>query len=199
VEELNVLHATLRARPHGARLRDLSVRQLAAFALAVRIAVKRVQHGETSFEIGNCKRLLSRLEAARKRAKRIEVRRCGDAERRANAAQWQSFVKWLRRVVVPCRCTIRRRTVLPGRTRRQREYVGLLTQRAISALEAREFPVPEPEVRKYVRMALAYIRRGRTPFGVRTILEDEILAQRYLADFIVLRIHKQEVKKGRTN
>lgn len=75
------LHTQIVSLKAGGRLRVSSSFDFAACALAVRVAITSHRHGHTNIKLASIdklsKRLLRRLENARKRAKRAQIRRSG--------------------------------------------------------------------------------------------------------------------------
>jgi hypothetical protein len=70
-----------------------------------------------------------------------------------------------------------------------RTWLVRVTKLTADELRIRGEPIPqEADLRKYMRLALRYVRRGRTMFGVRTLVENETLAVNHFADFIIVRL-----------
>jgi hypothetical protein len=123
------LHATLLSRGSGGRLRVKTSYEIAACALAVRVYLKRRHRGRTDVVIplinGASKRLLRRLEAARKRGWRAEVRQLGLSVYQARAHNWRRFIRWIRVHIPDCG---------PARTRppARRGYLRLIVDKLVS-------------------------------------------------------------------
>jgi hypothetical protein len=64
-------------------------------------------------------------------------------------------------------------------------------------IDRREKVPPDAELRKLVRLALRYVRRGRRDFGVRQLQNDRVFASAHLANFVSLRMEKQSKLKDK--
>ena len=164
MDSILALRARLSSSGAGGRLSIATSFEIAACALAVRIAVKCHRHGHVRLEIPRieaaAKRLLRRLEAVRKRTKRAEIGRAGPHEYKRKSQEWRAFVRWLHVHIPNCSCFRRRR--LPLRYSR-RATVDKLVAWAREELIDRKAEIPdERELRRLVRLALRYVRRGRT-------------------------------------
>ena len=171
------------------RLRFDSSFEIAACALAVRTAVKCHRHGHRPLKIRRIgpvsRRVLKRLEALRKRAKRAEVKQYGVEVCRQNSQNWARFLVWLRVYVTNCGCLPRRRS-LPGRRRTANR--SQLVSWTREELENRGDQVPdERELRRLVVVALRDVRTGHS---TRDLLEDKKLASRELANFVTSSMEK---------
>jgi hypothetical protein len=164
MDEILRVHNKVSAIVGGGRLRLASVIECAACALGVRVAMTRDRHGHAPLNIvridAASKRLLRRLEAFRKRAKRDVVRRPGADAYKTGAEAWRQHVQWLRDHFLDCGCKRERR-------QRARGYRRLLFQRFVDLAPAelvhRRVRLPaEHTLRHYVRLAIRYVRRGRT-------------------------------------
>jgi hypothetical protein len=197
LERMLALHATLKSVKAGGSLRVESAMEIAACALSVRVAVTRHRHGHQKLDIASVKTcsasLLRRLESARKRAKRSEVRQLGaDAYKKA-AHAWREFSTWMRVHLLECRCKHKRR-ITPYRG--SRILVTMFTEWARAELIARKHKVPaEPELRRLVRRALRYVRRGRSRLRVLDLNNDRITAASHFANHVILHDEKVERKK----
>ena len=115
------LQTTMASLGYAGRLR-VGPHPGAACILAVRIAVRRHTHGHTNTNLNiprisaSSKRLLRRLEAARKHLKRTEIGRSGLISYRETSRDWHRFVLWLRVHFLDCRCTEKRGIPHVGRT-----------------------------------------------------------------------------------
>lgn len=181
-----------------ARLRFDTSFQIAGCAMAVRIATKNHRHGHPMPQIPKigtaAKRLLNRLETLRKRAKRAELRQLGADVYRQKTEAWRRFIVWIRTHLTDCKC-IPRRKVTSGRSRL---IVSTLVNWTRTELKNRRAQVPdEPELRKLVRLALRYVRRGRKGYGVRDLLDDKVFAASQLATFVTLRVEKASNRRQR--
>jgi hypothetical protein len=193
------LRVIVMSLPPGDRLRVNTSVEIAACALAVRVAVKRHWHVRTLLVIPRVdsasRRLLRRLEAVRKRAKRAEVRQSGLNSYQARARDWQRFIRWIR-VHTPDCGSIKPRS--PARFGRPRLIVDKLVSWVRDELMDRKERLPnERELRRLVRLALRYTRRGRTQFGIRDLMEDKGFASVRLAAFVT--VHMEKVSNRRTS
>ena len=183
-----------RIRHVGGRVYDLSPFQIAGLILGVRVLVQRVHHGHRIAPVNNlfvrAKRLVRTIEKHRKRAKRALVRQIGIEVYRVQCREWKNFVRWLRLHFLDCQC-LRRRRYHSGSYRRRQ--VQILFDWTKAELIRRHHKLrSERELRKLVRLALRYVRRGRTGFGVRDLLKSELFAAEHLADFVTARLAKQD-------
>jgi hypothetical protein len=172
---------------------------VAACQLAVRTAVMLHRHSHytlTDLDVTvSAKRLLRRLEAARKRAKRQFVAESGSAMYAQALRSWQQFIRWMRVHFMDCKCKRRRHQHLGGR---RRALVRQFVSWAMDELAARGRRVPsEAVVRRYVRLALRYVRRGRTGHSIRTLSADRPTAVSYFTTFIAKRMGKKKQEKGK--
>jgi hypothetical protein len=198
MDSLLALHARAEALQAGRRLRVCTSFELSACALSVRVAMTRHRHGHSRLDLpridSSSARLLRRLESARKRAKRAEIRRSGKAAYAANALSWRKFVQWLRIHFLDCKCKRSRRYQLP---RARRIQVRQFMEWARAELIDRRERVPRPiELRRLVRLALRYVRRGRTGFGIRELHNDKIRASAYFANFVTIRMEKAKRRES---
>ena len=197
MDELLAVHARVASLSTSyGRLRFTSSFQVAACALAARIALKRHRLGYSPLNIPRIRsvadRALNRLEAIRKRAKRSEVRQCGIDAYRQQSRQWKRFVVWLRVHVASCE-RIRPERLSPGR---RRIIVTQLVDWTRQELLDRKAQLPgEPELRRLVRLALSYVRRGRKGYDVKHLLHDKVFASGQLATFVTM--HMEKPSNGR--
>lgn len=194
MDQILFLHARILSLGSGGRLRVQAATDVSACILAVRIAVKRHKHGHTRLSVSridtSSKRLLRRLEALRKRAKRADIRQMGLLSYRQAVDGWQGFVRWLRYHFLDCGCSLRRRK---PPARRRRVSIAQLSKWARAELVRRRKRVPgEADLRKMVRLAVRYIRRGRTGFVVLDLLRNPRFAGEHLADFVTARLEKSK-------
>ncbi len=191
MDSILALRTALSSLGVGGRLRLETSFEIAACALAVRIALKRQRHGHVRLEIPGIdtasKRLLGRLETVRKRAKRTEVTREGLGNYQRKAREWKEFVRWLRVHIPNCNC--RRRQ--PTRGNHRRAMVDQLVTWTREELKGSKAQIPDDrELRRLVRLQLRYIRRGRTGFGIRDLMNDKGFAAIRLAAFVSVRTEK---------
>jgi hypothetical protein len=177
------------ARHHRSRVR-LTVFDYAVCALAVRTTSRRIAHGHLQpwrrDHARAAKRLLRKLENGRKRAKRQFIAEYGQSTFSSAARVWRQMLTFIHSHFLSCRCGIR--VWAPGLRRHFRYFVAEYC--AIARMGLKESGVTPPadaELRRLVRLALAYIRRGRTDFGVKTLLDYPRFGSGFLAQFIVAR------------
>src|SRR5271169_1600065 len=192
------LHAKSSSLAPNGRIRFGDSRQVAACALAVRVAVRRHKHGHTHIEITRidfaAKRLLRRLETVRKRAKRADLQRFGPMDYRQRAQDWQRFLQWLRVHLLNCGCGRRRWVTQPKRWRAIVDT--LVTWVRAELINSKQRLPDEPELRRLIRLALCYARRGRTQFNVKDLLLDKGFASVHLAAFVTHRVEKASYKEA---
>jgi hypothetical protein len=199
LDRVLALHATITSLKAGGRLRLATSMEFAVCAMAVRVAVTRHHHGHQQLDIAridtSSARLLRRLEAARKCAKRTEIRQSGAVGYRQSAGAWCNFATWLRVHLLDCRCKQKRR---PPPLRSRRVLVTQFTQWARAELIDRKHKVPaERELRRLVRLNLRYIRRCRSRFSVRDLINDRITASAHFANCVIL--HDEKVERQRNH
>jgi hypothetical protein len=190
---LTAAHSVVKIRSIGGRLYNLGPFQIAGFILAVRVVVQRVSHGHlkapTEELTKRAMRLINRLEKYRKRAKRNFIRHHGDDAYQTEEHKWQALVRWLRVHILDCRCMRKRRN---SPMRSSRLIVKQLVDWTKEELIDRKEQVPnDRELHRFVRLALHYIRRGRTNFCIRDFLKDRVFASSRLATFITIRLEKR--------
>ena len=196
---LTTMESVMEIRGNGGRLYDLDPFQIAGLILAVRVTTQRVSHGHVAAPTPDlsrrAKRLIKRLETNRKRAKRAFVRQHGPETYQTKEREWQALVRWLRLYLLDCQCNRRRRF---RSTRSRRATVQTLYEWAKAELiDRREKVPPDAELRKLVRLALRYVRRGRTGFGVQHLLKDRVFASAHFANFVTLRLEKRSRMKDK--
>jgi hypothetical protein len=200
MDRVLVFHAKVSSLTAGGRLRVATSAEFAACALAVRVAVTRHHHRHRLLDIADVEnssaRLLRRIEAARKRAKRAEVRQLGENGYQDAARAWRNFSTWLRVHFLDCRCKRKRRA--PPK-RYHRALVHQFAQLAWNELTDRRHKIPDDrELRRLVRACIRYVRRGRSRFSMRDLLTNQITAASHFANFVILHDEKAERKKGRS-
>lgn len=176
---------------------QLTAIKLAACILAVRIGATYMRHGHADpvrrNQLGLVGQVLRRLEKYRKRAKRKHICRRGSADYAAVARRWRNMVRWIR-VHLLCRCGARPASY-PQRL--LRTIVAECHRHALAGLADAGRTVPDSLVRKYVRLALRYGRRGRIAFGPASLARRDDYARSYLAEFILARVDGKEATDGR--
>jgi hypothetical protein len=116
-------------------------------------------------------RLIRKLEKQRRRALR-KARASGQGGAYAVLAQqWHQFQLWMRCNLLYCRC---HRSSPASARRRNQLYVIECEKVARNVIKEYELKMPgEKELRKLVRLAIRYSRRGRLEVGVRTLLKGD--------------------------
>jgi hypothetical protein len=172
----------------GGRLQFTTPFQAAHSALAARIAGWLNRHLHQSAWLSPKTRvppaLNRRLEAARKRLKRAFIGTRGSECYRDLVDQWRSHLRWLRTHFLCCWCTRRWQI---GSGRYYRRQLAILMARARVGLAGQHIRVSDSEVRRLVRLAIRSVRRDRTSFSFRELVDDPELASNYLANFVVSR------------
>jgi hypothetical protein len=191
---LALADGVIKIRSSGGRLYDMDPFQLAVLILGARVAAKRVQHGHVQTTIGNfaqrANRLTARLQKYRKRSKRAFIRLHGAEQYGSQEQRWLRFLRWLRVHFLDCECMRRRRRHI---SRRRRVIIDQLCTQAKAELIDRGDTVPaDAELRQLVRLALRYVRRGRTKYGVRDLLKDKVFGASRMANFITARLQKRK-------
>jgi AraC-like DNA-binding protein len=199
MEIFQELQSRLTTVANGVRLRFATPFDVAACQFAVRAAVMLHHHGHCTVDVPNLRtsatHLLRRLEAARKRLKRQFVADSGMAMYAQALQSWQQFIRWVRVHFLDCKCKQVRRQHF---ARHRRVLVRQFVAWTIDDLAARGGKVlSEPTVRRYVRLALRYVRRGRTGHSIRTLSANRATAAAYFATFITVRLEKKSRKRGK--
>jgi hypothetical protein len=176
-------------RSNGVRL-SLDYAEIATCALAVRNAVRQVQHGHITpwadgIE-GTAKRLLMRLEALRKKRKRKIIKTKGQQFFRELATSWSEHLKWMRLNLLVCSCPIRR----PNLTYRFHQLlISKVARVTRSELDKRGFKVPEEKpFRKLIRDSLKNVRRLRTPWTIPMLSRNPGTAAFWFGNYIERRL-----------
>ena len=182
---------------HGGRLYDFTMFQVAALILALRIVTQNVRHEHFKSLVKDLprrsKRLIKKLEKHRKRAKRACIVAVGAEQCRARQTEWQAFVRWLRIHFCQCACLVRHKQPRIARLRKQ---VTTFVEWARAELLDRRDPVPpESELRRMVRQAMRYVRRGRKGYTIRHLENDKVHASAYFCNYVTLTLEKQQRKK----
>jgi hypothetical protein len=193
---LQVGHAMYLRRASGGRFQSFSCFHLAACAFGVRVTLLRLRRGEITVQAKNpeasARRLLGRIENARRRARTAFIIERGAAAYQQRAEAWRLFIEWMRWYFLQGYGVSRKRH-LPSVRKHQRHRIALLMEWAQSALTSRESVVPpEAELRRLIRMAVRYVRRRRT--GFTNMLDLKRSRQEtaiWLAKFIEIRIEKR--------
>lgn len=167
------------------RLR-LNVVETALLACSLRLARKSGSPG-TEFSSPNISRTLralhKKLENIRRRGRKATERLLGPERYRAFWNQWRSFCCWLRKNL-----SERRLHVTDYLLRFHKRLVNQSVNDAMRGLTAvgRETP-PPTELRRLVRLALRYVRQGRTRIGIPGLVREPARAAAFFADFVAAR------------
>jgi hypothetical protein len=157
--------------------------------LAVRTTIRQIRHGHIlSWRHGieqTAARQLRRLEALRKRLKRLITKTKGQHFFRELAAKWREFLKWLRLNILFCNCLIRRPD--PAYRSRQR-LIDSMCRVTRTELLKRRTQIPNEQIyRKLIRDALKNVRRFRTPWTAPLLLRNPHIGADWFADYIIRR------------
>ena len=182
-------------RSHG-----LDSWDIASMMLMVRVLVREVKHGHLQSPVENlhskAERLLTRLEHARKRAKRHAIKLEGKELYDERQRHWQSFVRWMRVWILECECLDQRRR--PRRKSANRLRIDLLVEWTRPELIDRGVPVPaEKQFRRLASLLISYVRRGRTPYDINELMKEPTMAAYRLAEFIDVRLERKRRRSSR--
>ena len=175
-------------RSRRARLR-LNVFEVSLLALGARVTSQLLRHGHLA-SVRKDQRfaqseLLCKLENIRKQAKRAFICRSDESSFAAQSQQWTEMLTFIRTHFLHCCC---RRRAESRIGRHFRRVVKQCCLRATEGLKQRQAaPFPDDHLRRLVQLALRYVRRNRTSFGIRTLLERPQFASAYLAEFVLQR------------
>jgi hypothetical protein len=141
--------------------------------------------------IADIKRLATKLEACRKRAKRACISRIGAVEYATEAHRWTGFAAW-------CRFSLCCFELPAFRTRSQariwREQREQLTKAFSDILSLRIYAqLDDIEMRRMVTLAASALRRGRYPVGLRGLLREPELHGDLLIGFLEKRLQLVEL------
>jgi hypothetical protein len=163
--------------------------ELNAFALAVRANARQLRHGHITLPGTKHalvrRRLLDLLEKYRRRAKRAAEKDLGLKAVAQLQERWHGFARWLSFFATSCRCG---KVLVPGFCHRWRRFI-IDTAVDVAGKELATIGVEPPtpgELRRLVRLALSEVRRGRTRWGVRTLLTS-LDGASYLRHFVLER------------
>jgi|SRR5437868_6253454 len=170
--------------------------QLAAAILAVRINEDFRRHKEmrkaTATEARLIKSTINSLERELKRARRIYVSTNGEFGLHRRRHMWRLHIKWIR-----THLTYYQPQPLKNQLRRVRrriiEDIEAIAREGL-ATEGYETPAPN-ELRRLVRLALRYTRRGRNGWSVPSLRNrhHRWAATGYLAEFITERTKLRQI------
>ncbi len=174
----------------GGRFR-VDVWQTSAFALAARVAGTWVRHGHQLHWFRRfwsaLKHLLKKLEVHRKRLKRALLKDSGPEKYREQARRWERHVRWMRLHLLGCPCT--RKLSQRGIYQLHMNVLKRCLEIATRELQSQAVTMPpEKDIRRLLRLALHYTRRGRTPFSIPQLLNHPQRSGPWLASFILTRV-----------
>jgi hypothetical protein len=176
-------------RTNGLRL-SADYIQIAACALAVRNAVRQIQHGHVNpWADGieaTAKRLLMRLEALRKKLKRKIIKTKGQQFFRELATSWREHLKWMRLNLMVCSCPIRR----PSLTYRYHQLlISDMVRVTRSELGKRGLQIPDERLfRNLIRDALKDVRRLRTTWTMPMLSRNPNVAAFWFGNYVERRL-----------
>lgn len=160
------------AKSHRVRIDPIAIAILAFF---VRVAGVQMRHRHVTSPVSNPKQIGARLsrkfENQRRRALR-KARAAGQGETYAGLAErWHQFQLWMRTHFLYCRC----HRPSPQSTRQRNQlYISECQKVAKKVIAEYELEMPEAEeLRRLVKLAIRYSRRGRLGVGLRTLLEGD--------------------------
>jgi hypothetical protein len=185
-----VCHKRTRARLHFI--------QLSACILGLRIRMDfervKLKKKHSIDDKRATKRVIKMLERQLKRARRLYAAEASEAEYKQTRIRWFSHLRWVRMNLVHFR-RYRPKTQI----RRVHKMIidwGCDLVRAMLYLRDLE---PPADLRKLVRLALRYVRRGRYNFTERVLRSSAGFAGEFLFDFIEERRELVPVTKGTIN
>jgi hypothetical protein len=170
--KLMCLRDRLAAHCHRGRVR-LDWQELSCCAFSVRVG-SRLSVLSAPQTRASRARLLRKLEACRKRAKRLYISEHGCASYREGRARWLKHIPVIKSLIRPPKAN--RMNFLSGYHKCVLNELLASTHPALSARGA-----SPQEARAIVRRGIRYVRRGRYSFGVRTLREDPALAQEFFS------------------
>jgi hypothetical protein len=170
----------------GKRIRlQLNFVQLSVCILAVRIRKDyerlRLKRKISIEQKRAIKRVVSALERELKRARRAYAAEMGEDAYKQMRAAWLEHLRWIRMQLVYFR---------PWRVKTQQRRVHKMIvdygyERARAGLFARDLQPPEDrDLRRLVRLALRYIRRGRIRLFIQNVMNNPRFAAEFFANFI---------------
>jgi hypothetical protein len=174
------------ARPRQTKFRlKLDVLDLALLLFAARIG-RKYSRGDS--QAAPSRHTVRVLERYRKRAQREAIASLGRPAYHALRLRWASFVRWVRFNLFPGRAQTRGTGTL---LRHYRRIVERLAAEAQRGLDKQGVRLKSAMVRRLVRRALRYVRRGRAPVTLRDLETIPRLAEQHLFDFILSAKRKQ--------
>jgi hypothetical protein len=164
----------------------LGVVQLSACILSVRVGrdYERIvlKKKYTSIENRVASGVIDSLERELKRARRAFAADVGESAYKALRDRWFANLRWIRMHLAYFRPT-RIRTQL---RRSQKMVIDFCCERATRGLIRRNLEPPQ-DLRRLVRLAVRYIRRGRIQLFIQQLTNNPPFAAEFLANFIEAR------------
>jgi hypothetical protein len=159
--------------------------QLSACILGVRIGKDyekiRLRRSHSREQKRALQRTISTLERELKRARRAYAAEMGEPNYQQMRGTWSGHLRWVRMNLVyfrPIRVKTQHRLV-------QRMLIDYCCERAKVGLAKRRLAAPgERDMRRLVRLAVRYIRRGRIRLFVQQLINNPPFAEVFLAGFI---------------
>jgi hypothetical protein len=179
----------------GKRIRlQLNLLQLSACILAVRIGKDydrlRLKRKISDERKSAMTRTIASLARELNRARRAYAADMGEDAYKHLRETWFEHLGWIRMHLVyfrPLRAKTQRRRV-------EKMIIDYGYERARAGLFARDLQPPEPrDLRRLVRLAIRYIRRGRIRLFIQKLMNNESFAAEFLANFIEARRELQPV------
>jgi hypothetical protein len=172
----------------------LNFLQLSACILAVRIGKDydrvRLKRKISIERQQGMRRVISSLERELKRARRAYAAEMGEDMYKHMRTVWLQQLRWIRMNLVyfrPIRVKTQRRKVA-------RMIIDYGYERARAGLFARDLVPPEErDLRRLVRLAVRYIRRGRIRLFIQNLMTNPTFAAEFFANFIEERRDLQPV------
>jgi hypothetical protein len=132
------------------------------------------------------------IDKYQKRAARLLKKEIGTAAYSSLWSRWRNHSRWMKNNLYRHNY----RFPFPDYSRRlRRRFIDGMMLNAIRGLWERQTPPPdEKNLRHWIRLCARYIRRGRVPFGFPELIADKEDAQRYLADFVIVRMNRLKKK-----
>jgi hypothetical protein len=136
------------------------------------------------------KRVIASLERELKRARRAYAAEMGEDSYKQIRKMWLEHLRWIRMNLV----YFRRLRLKTQQRRVHKMIVDYGYERARAGLFARDLQPPEDrDLRRLVRLALRYIRRGRIRLFIQNVMNNPRFAAEFFANFIEERRDLQPV------
>lgn len=173
----------------------LNFLQISACILAVRIGKDyqrlRLKRTISAEEKSAARRVISSLERELKRARRAYSAEMGEDQYMQMRACWFQHLRWIRMHLV----YFRRFRVKTQRRRIEKMIIDYGFERARAGLIVRDLEPPQArDLRRLVRLAIRYIRRGRIRLFIQNLMNNPTFAAEFFATFIEERRDLQPVQ-----